>query len=242
MSFSNPILAIISQMLNLYPLPSSGINCDLFRFISLPWVQTQPARFASKCSTWYLDLLLAVILDNRIFVAKFLSWKKQKNNFEYFFPKIQFHLIIFTRVASVVNFSWRFFFSTLEWNGSRAWRELNGRSCACRLSNLVDCHVVFNIGTRPIFLKWKLHTNYTLTVSHQARIGTWTWQFNFNAVGDGNGSLEDRTRNLALHFLASDSSWLICIGYAISFSSLALCKPIDGCGCQPIIFSSTGNS
>ena len=35
-----------------------------------------------------------------------------------------------------------------------------------------------NIGTRPIFLKWKFLTNYTLTVkSQQAWIGT--WQVNF---------------------------------------------------------------
>ena len=46
-----------------------------------------------------------------------------------------------------------------------------------------------NIGTRTIFLKWKFHTNYTLTGSQQSRIGRWTWTFNFNPVGDGDGSL-----------------------------------------------------
>ena len=34
----------------------------------------------------------------------------------------------------------------------------------------------FNIGSRLIFLKWKYHTNYTLTGTHQARIGTWKIQ------------------------------------------------------------------
>ena len=53
-----------------------------------------------------------------------------------------------------------------------------------------------NIGTRPIFLKWKFHSSYTLTVVRQARIGT--RKFGSNRVGDGDGSLEDQTWDFAL--------------------------------------------
>ena len=61
---------------------------------------------------------------------------------------------------------------------NRTWKDLLYSCCTIPQS---FCHTFLYIGTRPIFLKWKYHTNYTLTmVTTCYRIGTVTARIQSN--------------------------------------------------------------